>query len=65
MSIFFSSSTKETSTSQKSCGLPTITEGCCEENENSVVDIEDMLSESQSTSVPTFKSYLRNANGQK
>ncbi|KAJ8984142.1 hypothetical protein NQ317_017792 [Molorchus minor] len=28
---------------QKCCGLPTITEGCCEEKESPVVDIEDIL----------------------
>ncbi|KAJ8956227.1 hypothetical protein NQ318_014958 [Aromia moschata] len=28
---------------QKCCGLPTITEGCCEDKESPVVDIEDIL----------------------
>lgn len=27
----------------KCCGLPTIAEGCCEEKESPVVDIEDIL----------------------
>lgn len=65
ISIFSTSSDDNTtsSKSQKSCGLPTIKEGCCEEKESPLVDIEDILSESVNKSAATFKSYLRTSNG--
>ncbi|KAJ8953723.1 hypothetical protein NQ314_007333 [Rhamnusium bicolor] len=42
---------------QKCCGLPTITEGCCEDKESPVVDIEDILG---NTIPKTNEEHLKN-----
>ncbi|KAF5286565.1 hypothetical protein FQA39_LY16248 [Lamprigera yunnana] len=43
----------------KTCNLPTINEGCCEENsENRVVDIEDLLNNPAGTSINSSSSNL-------
>lgn len=63
-----STSTEDITQSSKSnicCGLPTINEGCCEDKESPVIDIEDMLSESIIKQVSKFKSYLETTNGNK
>ncbi|XP_074030113.1 integral membrane protein GPR155 homolog anchor isoform X2 [Leptinotarsa decemlineata] len=42
----------------KCCGLPTITEGCCEDKESPVTDIEDILRESGKHENAEVKGYL-------
>lgn len=61
----FSTSSEDGQDLLRCCSLPTIAVGCSEEKESSIVDIEDIINESQNKSSLTFKTYLGTANDHK